>query len=71
MKHHAGETEDVPFFTNDMNDAPATTGKALDPADGPGKADGELGSMELDETLHEQHSAESSIDHVSRPIALF
>ena len=57
MKHKDGETEDVPFFGNDMKDAPTTTGRALDPADGPGKADGELGDSE---SVREQAAASRS-----------
>jgi hypothetical protein len=43
MKHQDGEIRDVPFLKNDMKDELPTTGKPLDPADGPGKADAELG----------------------------
>ena len=38
---------DVPFMHNDMNDAPPTTGRSLDAADAPGKADSEM--FETDE----------------------
>ena len=41
-QHETSETRDVPLMTNDMNDAPATTGKPLDAADAPGKADSEM-----------------------------
>ena len=43
MNQTKGEVRDVPIFGNDMNDSPATTGKPLDPSDGPGKADAEIG----------------------------
>ena len=72
MKHQDGETEDVPFFKNDMKDAPTTTGRALDPADGPGKADGELGHSELSgERPHEQQLSAVDTAKIKRPIALF
>lgn len=41
-KSKADDTRDVPFLRNDMNDSPATTGKHLDAADAPGKADSEM-----------------------------
>ena len=49
MKHEpqAGETMDVPFMKNDMNDSLPTTGWPLDVSDAPGKADSEL--FEADE----------------------
>ena len=43
----AGETMDVPFMKNDMNDPLPTTGWPLDVSDAPGKADSEL--FEADE----------------------
>jgi len=42
MAHKDGEVRDVPFLKNDMKDQPTTTGKPLEPADGPGKADAEM-----------------------------
>jgi hypothetical protein len=42
------ETTDVPFVRNDIKDYPKTMGKPLDPADGPGKADAEMGEPELE-----------------------
>lgn len=42
MTYQNGEIRDIPFLGNDMKDQPATMGKPLDPADGPGKADAEL-----------------------------
>jgi hypothetical protein len=72
MKHQDGETEDVPFFKNDMKDAPTTTGKALDPADGPGKADAEMGDPEFSDTgLNEEQIAALRAAKIKRPIALF
>jgi hypothetical protein len=47
MTHHPGEVSDLPFLKNDMNDSPATMEKPLDPADGPGKADAEMGEEEV------------------------
>ena len=47
MAHKDGETRDVPFMKNDMKDQPTTTGRPLDPADGPGKADAELAESDL------------------------
>lgn len=47
MKHQDGETRDIPFLKNDMKDEPTTTGRKLDPADGPGKADGEMAEDDL------------------------
>lgn len=47
MTHHYGEVSDLPFLGNDMNDSLATTEKPLDPADGPGKADAELGEEDM------------------------
>jgi len=41
-KPEVSETRDVPFLKNDMNDSPATTGKLLEAADAPGKADSEM-----------------------------
>jgi hypothetical protein len=49
--NNAGEVRDVPFLGNDMKDSPATMGKPLDPADGPGKADAELAEDALPEAL--------------------
>ena len=42
MTNQDGEIRDIPFVGNDMKNQPATMGKPLDPADGPGKADAEL-----------------------------
>ena len=39
----------MPFLKNDMNDALPTTGKPLDAADAPGKADSEM--FEADEIV--------------------
>ena len=47
ISHKDGETRDLPFFHNDMKDQPTTTGRPLDPADGPGKADAEMAEDEL------------------------
>ena len=47
MTHRDGEIRDVPFLSNDMKDELPTTGRPLDPADGPGKADAELFQAEL------------------------
>jgi hypothetical protein len=47
MTQHPVEVSDLPFLKNDMNDSPATMEKPLDPADGPGKADAELGEEEV------------------------
>jgi hypothetical protein len=41
-KPEISETRDVPFLKNDLNDSTATTGKPLDTADAPGKADSEM-----------------------------
>jgi len=46
LSSNAGEVRDIPFFKNDMNGSTATMGKPLDTADGPGKADAELGVEE-------------------------
>jgi len=39
------DVRDVPFMENDMKEHLPTTGKPLDTADEPGKADGELGEQ--------------------------
>jgi len=49
LQRQTSETRDMPFLKNDMNDAPPTTGKPLDAADAPGKADSEM--FEADEIL--------------------
>lgn len=41
MSRREGEVREVPFLGNDMKDEAATTGKPLDRADAPGKADSE------------------------------
>ena len=41
-KSGTSEVRDVPFLKNDMNDSPPTTGKPVDSADAPGKADSEM-----------------------------
>jgi len=48
-QRQTSETRDVPFMKNDMNDASPTTGKPLDAADAPGKADSEM--FEADEIV--------------------
>jgi hypothetical protein len=45
------ELRDVPMLDNDMTDSIPTTDKPLDTADGPGKADSELGLDVADEEL--------------------
>ena len=42
MSSREGEVREIPFLGNDMKDHAATTGKPLDQADAPGKADSEL-----------------------------
>ena len=42
MPNRAGEVREVPFLKNDMQDDLPTTGKPLNQADEPGKADAEL-----------------------------
>jgi hypothetical protein len=39
MPKHEGEVRDVPFLGNDLKDQLPTTGRPLDQADAPGKAD--------------------------------
>jgi len=41
-KQDEGEVRELPFLGNDMKDHAATTGKPVDKADAPGKADSEL-----------------------------
>jgi len=41
MSKREGEVREVPFLQNDMKNQPPTTGKPLEPADAPGKADSE------------------------------
>jgi hypothetical protein len=53
------EVADVPFFGNDMNDSPPTTGKPLDPSDGPGKADAEIGAVPEFREVEEHAQPES------------
>ena len=43
MFHDDGEVMDVPFLKNDMKNSLPTTERPLDTADGPGRADTELG----------------------------
>jgi hypothetical protein len=45
MSHQDGEVREVPFLKNDMKSHPPTTGKPLDCADSPGKADAECGDQ--------------------------
>ena len=40
------ESEDFPFFKNEIKDYPETMGKPLDTADAPGKADSEIADDE-------------------------
>ena len=40
-----GEVREVPFLKNDMKDQLPATGKCLDRADSPGKADAECGGQ--------------------------
>ena len=50
MRHITGEEmRDVPLLHNDMTDSIPTMDRPLDTADGPGKADSELGLDEADE----------------------
>jgi len=46
-KPEATEVRDVPFLKNDMHESVPTTGKPIDTADAPGKADSEM--IESDE----------------------
>jgi hypothetical protein len=41
MSRNEGEVREIPFRRNDMKDQPTTTGRSLDHADAPGKADSE------------------------------
>jgi hypothetical protein len=41
MSKQEGEVRDVPFLRNDIKEQPPTTGRAVDQADAPGKADSE------------------------------
>jgi len=41
MSRREGEVREIPFLGNDMKDQAATTGKSLEQADAPGKADSE------------------------------
>ena len=43
MFKREGEVREVPFLKNDMKDRLPATGKCLDRADSPGKADAECG----------------------------
>ena len=48
MSKQEGEVRDVPFMGNDIKkDEPSTTGKRIDRADAPGKADSELSESDL------------------------
>ena len=42
MSNDEGEVREIPFLKNDMRDHAATTGRPVDKADAPGKADSEL-----------------------------
>ena len=42
MSYSEGEVREIPFLKNDMKDHAATTGRPVDKADAPGKADSEL-----------------------------
>ena len=42
MSNGKGEMREVPFLKNDMQDQPATTGRPVNTADAPGRADSEL-----------------------------
>lgn len=42
MSKREGEVREIPFLGNDMKDAAATTGRPLNHADAPGRADSEL-----------------------------
>lgn len=46
-KPQPNEVHDVPFLKNDMHESVPTTGKPIDTADAPGKADSEM--IEQDE----------------------
>ena len=45
MPKHEGEVREVPFLKNDMKSHLPATGKPLDRADCPGKADAECGDQ--------------------------
>ena len=49
------ELRDVPFLGNDMTESLATTGRNLDTADAPGRADTELGEDDLPEAIAQAH----------------
>ena len=53
-KPQVNEVRDVPFLKNDMHESVPTTGKPIDTADAPGKADSEM--IEQDE-LPAAHSS--------------
>jgi hypothetical protein len=46
MANREGEVREVPFLQNDMKDQVPTTGRQLDQADAPGKADSECIELE-------------------------
>jgi len=46
MSNREGEVREVPFLKNDMKSHVPATGKPLDRADSPGKADAECGDQE-------------------------
>lgn len=50
MSKREGELREVPFLRNDMKDQPATTGKPLNRADAPGKADSEWSEADSEES---------------------
>jgi hypothetical protein len=47
MPNKAGEVRELPFLKNDMQEDVSTTGRPLDKADEPGKADAEIAEAEL------------------------
>ena len=65
MKHSNGEVRDVPALGNDMNDSPATTGKALDTADAPGKADAEMGAEDSERGIALHPPGEAAVARVT------
>ncbi|MEO8052482.1 MAG: hypothetical protein ABI833_18890 [Acidobacteriota bacterium] len=46
MSKREGEVREIPFLKNDMKDQPAATGRPLNHADCPGKADAECSDQE-------------------------
>jgi len=49
MSNGQGEVREVPFLKNDMKDLGSTTGRPLDKADAPGKADSEWTELQQPE----------------------